>query len=343
MMNETLQTDNISNENGIPVLRIPRVGRSISLNLFGEVTQNKKNLADYFIVPPFSILNASSKEWQQRKKLWVHRINDKAQMRQNTLRNTTSKTTTERLGYDLGKQFMGIKGDTTSILDPVLSEVLLHWFSEENHNVFDPFAGDAVFGFVSAYKNRLFEGIELRQEQVNFNQTLIDELNTGAKYICDDALNIKSHFEKESKDFMFTCPPYADLEVYSDLENDLSTMTYEQFFETIEKVLIDCYSILKENRFACIVIGEVRHKTTGCYIGLVPKIIGIMERAGFNYYNEIILQTPVGNLMMRAGRYMNQNRKVGKQHQNVLVFYKGNPKNISKHFNKLKDGSENME
>lgn len=332
-MNETLQTEKLSNENENPVLRMPRVGRSISLNLFGEVTQDKKNLADYFIVPPFSILNVSSKEWQQRKKLWVRRINDKAQTRSNVLRNNSAA----------GVKFMSIKGDTTSILDPVLSEVLLHWFTEENHNVFDPFAGDAVFGFVAAYKNRLFEGIELRQEQVDFNQTLIDELNTGAKYICDDALNIKANFENESKDFMFTCPPYADLEVYSDLENDLSTMTYEQFFITIEKVLIDCYSILKENRFACIVIGEVRHKITGCYIGLVPKIIGIMERAGFNYYNEMILLTPIGNLMMRAGRYMNQNRKVGKQHQNVLVFYKGNPKNISKHFNKLKYGSENME
>lgn len=154
-----------------PQLTIPRVGPSISLNLFGEVTQDKKNLADYFIVPPFSILNASSKEWQQRKKLWVHRINDKAQARRNVLRNYT----------DVGVQFMSIKGYTTSILDPVLSEVLLHWFSEENHNVFDPFAGDAVFGFVSAYKQRNFEGIELRQEQVNFNQTLIDELNTGSK------------------------------------------------------------------------------------------------------------------------------------------------------------------
>ena len=80
----------------------------------------------------------------------------------------------------------------------------------------------------------------------------------------------------------------------------------------------------------------MRHKTTGCYIGLVPKIIDIMERAGFLYYNEMILQTPIGNLMMRAGRYMNQNRKIGKQHQNVLIFYKGNPKNISKHFNKIK-------
>jgi len=316
-----------------PQLTIPRVGRSISFNLFGEVIQDKKNLCDYFIVPPFSILNSSSKEWQQRKKLWVHRINDKAQARKNKLRNYT----------EVGVEFMAIKGDTTSILDPVLSEVLLHWFTEEKHICFDPFAGDAVFGFCSAFKGRFFEGIELRKEQVDFNQTLIDELNTGSKYYCDDALNILNYFEKESKDFMFTCPPYADLEVYSDLENDLSNMTYEKFFETIEKVFFDCYKVLKNERFAAVVIGEVRHKTTGCYIGLVPKIIDIMERAGFLYYNEMILQTPVGNLMMRAGRYMNQNRKIGKQHQNVLIFYKGNPKNISKHFNKIKDGSENME
>jgi len=86
-------------------LTIPRVGRSISLNLFGECIQDKKNLADYFIVPPFSILNASSKEWQQRKKLWMHRINDKAQARINVLRNYT----------EVGVKFMSIKGNTTSI------------------------------------------------------------------------------------------------------------------------------------------------------------------------------------------------------------------------------------
>lgn len=329
MILEAQMTDNPQT----PPLLIASVGRSISVDLFGEPIIDKKNLADTFIVPPFSILNSSSKEWQQRKKIWVHRINDKAQARSNKLRNFT----------EVGVQFMSIKGDTTSVLDPVLSEVLLHWFSEENHKVFDPFAGDAVFGFCSAYKNRNFEGIELRKEQIEFNQTLIDELQTGSKYFCDDALNILNYFEPLSKDFMFSCPPYADLEVYSNLENDLSNMSYEQFFETIEKVFFDCYKVLKNERFACIVIGEVRHKTTGCYIGLVPKVIDIMQRAGFNYYNELILHTPVGNLMMRAGRYMNQNRKIGKQHQNVLVFYKGNPNNIKKHFKKLKDDSTDLE
>jgi DNA modification methylase len=137
-------------------------------------------------------------------------------------------------------------------------------------------------------------------------------------------------------DFMFTCPPYADLEIYSDMPNDLSNMDYDVFFEVIKTVLTESYSRLKNDRFATVVIGEVRHKNTGAYLGIVPKIIQIMIDAGFHYYNEMILSTPIGNLHMRAGNYMSGSRKIGKQHQNVLVFYKGNIKNIKKEFKKLK-------
>lgn len=310
-----------------------------NVDLFGNDIIDKKNLSDWFIVPPFSIINVSSDVWQSRKKIWMNRIKDKAQARPNKLKvQYKAGMPSEQKAID----FMAIKGDTTSILDPVLCEVLLHWFTEEGHTTFDPFAGDTVFGFCSSYKNRPFNGIELREEQVLFNQSIIDVNGLDARYILDDAVNVKKHFQKESMDFMFSCPPYADLEVYSDKENDLSNMDYDVFFEVIKQVYTDCFSVLKNERFAVITIGEVRHKITGCYIGLVPKIIQIMMDAGFHYYNEIILNTPVGNLMMRAGRYMNQNRKIGKQHQNVLVFYKGNPNNIKKHFKKIKYESSNI-
>jgi 16S rRNA G966 N2-methylase RsmD len=302
----------------------------MSKDLFGNEVKDKHKLEDWFIVPPFSILNSSSREWQQKKKKWMLRINDKAQVRKNTL---------SRCGHEEGTknwQFMAIKGDTTSILDPVMCEILLHWFTNDGFETLDPFAGDAVFGFCSAYKNRPFTGIELRKEQVEFNQDLIDLHGLNGNYICDTSENIDLHVEDDSKDFIFSCPPYADLEIYSDLENDLSNMSYDDFFKTIENILKKTVKKLRENRFACIVIGEVRHKNTGVYLGIVPKIIDIMVKAGLHYYNEIILQTPIGNLHMRAGAYMSNARKVGKQHQNVLVFYKGNPKNISKHFKKLK-------
>lgn len=303
-----------------------------NVDLFGNDIIDKKNLSDWFIVPPFSILNVASDVWQNRKKIWLNRINDKAQARKNTLQMKAKSG----IGLQQGIEFMGIKGDTTSILDPVLCEVLLHWFTNEGHNTFDPFAGDSVFGFCSAFKGRPFTGIELRNEQVEFNQKMIADNGLDGKYICDDALNIKNHIKNESMDFMFTCPPYADLEIYSDLPNDLSNMDYDVFFEVIKTVLTESYSILKNERFATVVIGEVRHKITGAYLGIVPKITQIMIDAGFHYYNEMILSTPIGNLHMRAGKYMSGSRKIGKQHQNVLVFYKGNIKNIKKEFKKIK-------
>ena len=48
-------------------------------------------------------------------------------------------------------------------------------------------------------------------------------------------------------------------------------------------------------------------------------------------YNELILVETLGTLPQRVGRYM-KNRKIGKCHQNILVFYKGEPKEISKIF-----------
>jgi len=297
-------------------------------DLFGNKIIDKKKLCDWFVVPPFSILNSTSKDWQLKKKKWMLRINDKAQARSNTLSKNKKGGSNEK--------FMAIKGDTTSILDPVMSEIILSWFTEEKHIVFDPFSGDAVFGFVSAFKNRIFRGIELREKQVNFNQTLIDELKTDAVYYCDTSENMDKYIDNESVDFIFSCPPYADLEIYSDDPKDLSTMKYDEFFNVIGRILTNTYKKLKENRFACIVVGEVRHKNTGEYLGIVPNIINIMRDAGYKYYNEIILQTPIGNLHMRAGRYMNGNRKIGKMHQNILVFYKGDFNKIKNNFKKLK-------
>ena len=47
--------------------------------------------------------------------------------------------------------------------------------------------------------------------------------------------------------------------------------------------------------------------------------------AGLKYYNEAILVTSVGSLPIRAGRQFSASRKLGKTHQQVLVFVKGNP------------------
>ena len=49
----------------------------------------------------------------------------------------------------------------------------------------------------------------------------------------------------------------------------------------------------------------------------------------------MILVNIAGSLAMRLNSQFQKNRKVGKRHQNVLVFYKGDPKNIRNNFKEL--------
>ena len=76
-------------------------------------------------------------------------------------------------------------------------------------------------------------------------------------------------------------------------------------------------------------------KKTGFYKNFVSDTITSFWNCGVILYNEMILVNTVGCPAMRVGRQFNSGRKVGKNHQNVLVFYKGNPKNISKNFPKI--------
>jgi DNA modification methylase len=126
-------------------------------------------------------------------------------------------------------------------------------------------------------------------------------------------------------DFVFTCPPYADLEVYSDDPADISGMSYADFLSAYRDIIAKSVVRLRKNRFAAIVVGDVR-APDGTYRNFVSDTIAAFLDAGMSLYNEAILVTAVGSLAIRAGRQFQAGRKLGKTHQNVLVFVKGDPK-----------------
>lgn len=126
-------------------------------------------------------------------------------------------------------------------------------------------------------------------------------------------------------DFVFSCPPYADLERYSDDPADLSTLGYDEFRSVHAKVIADACARLKPDRFAVWVVGEVRDRKqkSATYYGFVPDTVDAFRAAGMEFYNEIIYVTPIGSLPTTVPTYFEGSRKVGKTHQNVLVFLKG--------------------
>ena len=275
-------------------------------------------LQETFIIPPFSILDTRQGYWNDRKRYWKDLINDNGESRENLI-----------------SDFFG-----TSILDPVLAEIANRWFGIDNGNTFDCFAGDSVFGYVSTYLGNTFTGIELRKEQADLNNKRVKGFN--AKYICDDGRNVLNHIKENSQDLLFSCPPYYDLEIYSELENDASNQeTYEDFIAIIENAFTNAIKCLKENRFAVITVGDVRDKN-GFYYNFIDDIKRIFINNEMKLYNELILIESIGTLPQRVGRFM-EHRKIGKCHQNVLVFYKGNTKEIKNIFPKIEvDESTNL-
>ena len=109
---------------------------------------------------------------------------------------------------------------------------------------------------------------------------------------------------------LFTCPPYGDLEVYSALSEDLSSMDYSDFLVAYRKIIKRSYDALKEDAFAVIVIGEFRPKRNrhdsrfepGDCAGFFADTVNAFRDAGFREYAEYVLVTAVGSAPIRATR-----------------------------------------
>lgn len=322
------------------------------------------SLNERFVVPPFSILDTRKGYWQARKKLWRDIIGDMGESRNDTLITSPeikykdlylkTRKHREELGITFkeyldkyvsdevkAREASKVLSAGVSLLDPVMAEIVCKWFGTQGCKTFDCFAGDSVFGYVSAHLGNEFTGIELRPEQAALNNSRVEGMT--ARYINDDGQNVAQHIASDSQDLLFSCPPYFDLEVYSDLPNDASNQgTYEDFIGILRNAFTAALGCLKNDRFAVIVVGDVRNKKTGCYYDFCGDIKRIFRDNGAELYNEIILVETGASTALRAGRYM-ESRKVAKMHQNILVFYKGNTKNIKSNFPKIEYASEDLE
>jgi DNA modification methylase len=222
-----------------------------------------------------------------------------------------------------------------SIFDPVLAEISYLWFCPKGGKILDPFAGGSVRGIVANYAGYYYTGIDLREEQIEINIEQASKIfnENHPIWLPGDSNKVLESINDEF-DFVFSCPPYHDLEVYSDSEDDLSNMNYQEFLIVYKSIIKKSIARLKENRFACFVISELRDET-GFYKKFILDTIEAFEESGAKYYNEIILLNQYGSLPIRVARQFNSSRKIGRTHQNVLVFYKGNPGEIKNVFGEI--------
>lgn len=214
---------------------------------------------------------------------------------------------------------------------PFFAKWLTRGFCPKGGAILDPFCGGSVRGIVACQLGYRYTGIDLRDEQIQENrkqakQILGDEGSSALKYITGDSDSVLDCIgDANVYDFAFTCPPYFDLEVYSDNPKDISNMDWEGFKKAYASILCKACNLLRKDAFFGIVIGDVRGKD-GCFKGLPNVTQIIMKKNGFGLYDDFILIDPLGSASMRADKQFTATRKCVTTHQRFMVFLRGNPR-----------------
>lgn len=294
------------------------------VDMFGDSAAPKPSgpVSERFLFPPFTVLDARSGDWQERKRAWAS-LGIKSEV------GRSDDLTYASRSFDHYRQKEGLRESSqeqgSSVFDPALCEAMYRWFCSVGGQVVDPFAGGSVRGIVAAQLGLNYWGCDLRVEQIEANRAQAENICTGnvPKWVCGDSMETLE--DAPDADFVFSCPPYGDLEVYSDDPADLSNMEWHTFVAAYKRIILRAVGRLKDDRFACFVVGDFRDNK-GFYRDFVSTTIRAFEECGARLYNEAILVTSVGSASMRVTKQFDASRKMAKTHQNVLVFCKGDPR-----------------
>lgn len=140
-----------------------------------------------------------------------------------------------------------------------------------------------------------------------------------------ESTEVLSTLEEGAYSMAIGCPPYYDLEKYSDDPQDLSTMTPEDFDAAMVRNIQALERTLAPDSFAAMVVASVRGKD-GTILDMRRCMTDAFTAAGMHLVNDAVLINHVGNGGMRASRPFLGARTLTRVHQEVLVFVKGDRK-----------------
>lgn len=201
---------------------------------------------------------------------------------------------------------------------PLMEMIITRYAGPKGSHILDAFAGGPPRGLVSSIMGHRYTGYEIRQEQIDENEKVLKSLAlVGASYIHGDGRFLDGG--SDSYDCAITCPPYHDLEVYSDQQDDISNLgSYAEFNASMWLTAQAHKERMKPGSFVCVIVGLFRDKK-GELIDFPAHTVENFRDAGFLYWQHIILSKNFASAAVRAGNSW-LGTKLVPRHENLLIF-----------------------
>lgn len=308
-----------------------------------------QTLADTFGVFPASIFDTTTGTWRARKQEWENILPDSregrdaqtfdsfatmyvnwGEVRDFHLANNPDATAIETAERYANLLIPYKAGSGISQFDPVLAEILTRWFTPKDGTLIDPWAGGSVRGLVAAICGRNYAGIDINPTQVETNRQDVADLKLEDRvwYTLGDSLQILRTLDADKYDGVVACPPYYDLEQYTNDPADLSNLSAEDFDKAMIGTFKELDRVLAPDRFSCFVISSVRDKK-GYQLDMRDIIKEAAKSVGWRLVNTAVLVNQIGGTgAMRAAQNMRL-RSLVRRHQDVMIYVKGDRKRAS--------------
>ena len=183
------------------------------------------------------------------------------------------------------------KGDYSGNCSPYVIRNLLLKYTKENDVVLDPFCGSGTTLIECKLLKRRAIGLDINNNAIGLTQERLNfkyNNNYNPKLYCLNSMYIDKIINKESIDFIFIHPPYANIIQYSsNINGDLSRLTVNNFLEQMKYFSKKMFDILKHGKICAILIGDIRKQ--GNVVPLGFNVLNAFINTGFQL-KEIIIK-----------------------------------------------------
>ena len=208
---------------------------------------------------------------------------------------------------------VGSKGRALSKFNSENCKNIIEFFTCKGDTILDPFAG-RTRAIISNHLGRKYWGFELTEKYFPAENT------SDRKIFNMDSGDMDKVLDKSMKfDLAFTCPPYWDMEKYSENPKDLSTFkTYGEFLDGCNNRLELASQYLKDDGFLIVVLMDFRQK--GVFYPWHTDTINFFHRnTDFKLYDTMIWEmSPAKRHPLYPQALVN--RRMLNTHEYCLVF-----------------------